>query len=566
MNKEITDIINSLIESALKKLDIDFTQFELEHPGDLNNGDYSTNIAMVLAKKLGKSPKLLADEIVSNIEKKEYIESAEVAGSGFINFKLSPVFFENSIKNILEEKENFGKNFLHKNETILVEHSSPNLFKPFHVGHVMNNTIGESISRLAEFSGAKVIKISYPSDVSLGIGKAVWALFKKGVSELEKKETQAEKLKFLGDCYVDGTKAYEEDEEVQKQVKKITEIIYEKIDGVEYDAYLKGKQITLDYFLNITKRLGSYFDDFIYESEAGFIGEKIVRDRLKDVFETSDGAIVYKGEKDGLHTRVFINQEGYPTYEAKDIGLLSLKFERFNPDLSIVVTDKNQKSYYEVVLAAASKINKDWKNKTIHKTHGRMSFKGKKMSSRLGGVPTASEILEGVIDEVKERLEDKNDTQKIDDIAIASIKFTILKTMAGRDIDFDPEISLSFEGDSGPYLQYTVARINSIFEKASSIGIKINSVKEKDRNVTEVERLAYRFREVVEKSIKEWSPHYINSYLLDLARAFNSWYGNTKIVDTENVNAGYNLAIALATATIIKNGLYLLGINTPDRM
>lgn len=566
MNLNIFNHIGELVSIAIKKLDIDIESFDLEHPHDFTNGDFSTNIAMVLAKKRGLNPKELAQKIVDLIQKDEMIEKVEVAGPGFINFYLSSTFFQNTIKEILENQENFGKNEIFKGKKVLVEHSSPNLFKPFHVGHVMNNAIGESIARIAEFSSAEVKKISYPSDVSLGIGKAVFAFLKRGISEINKFETEIEKLKFLGDCYVEGNLMYEESEDVQKQVRKITEMIYEKVEGIEYEAYNIGKKISLNYFLNITKRLGSNFDDFIFESEAGEIGEGIVRENLKDIFETSDGAIVYKGEQDGLHTRVFINNEGYPTYEAKDIGLLSIKFKRFDPDLSVVVTDNNQKSYYEVVLASAEKINKAWKEKTIHKTHGRMSFKGKKMSSRLGGVPTAVEILNEVASLVSERLEDKNDLQKIDDISIASLKFTILKTMAGRDIDFDPEVSLSFEGDSGPYLQYTVSRINSIIDKAESLNLKGGMPKEKDRFTTEVEKLLYRFEEVVLKSANDFSPHHITSYLLELSRAFNSWYGETKIIDPENVNTPYNLAIASCTAIVIKKGLYLLGINSPDRM
>ncbi|MCC7004597.1 arginine--tRNA ligase, partial [Candidatus Nomurabacteria bacterium] len=433
-------------------------------------------------------------------------------------------------------------------------------------GHVMNNAIGESIVRLAEFSGAETIKISFPSDVSLGIGKAVWALFNHGVKKIDEFKTDIEKLKFLGECYVEGTKAYDEDENVQKQVKKITEIIYNKVEGVEYDAYLKGKGITLDYFLKITKRLGSEFQDFIFESEAGEVGEKIVRENLKKVFETSDGAIIYNGEKEGLHTRVFINKEGYPTYEAKDIGLLDIKFRRFDPDISIVVTDHNQSEYYKVVLSAGGKINKNWNEKTIHRTHGRMSFKGKKMSSRLGGVPTAQEILENVGELVKERIEDKDDLEKIDMISISALKFTILKAMSGKNINFDPETSLSFEGDSGPYLAYTSARANSVVEKGIGQGMEIDNPKEKDRIISNVEKLIYRFEEIVELSIKEWTPHVIASYLLELAREYNSWYGETKIIDENNVNAGYNLAKTKAVSQIIKNGLYLLGIKTPERM
>ena len=558
--------IKEIIFKALEKMDLHAPVFSVDHPTELSHGDYSTNVAMVLGKKMGVSPKDLAGTIMKALQPGDIVSRMEVAGPGFINFYLSNEFFEQATEKVLSLKDNFGKNDLHAGEKILVEHSSPNLFKPFHVGHVMNNAIGESITRFAEFSGAKVTKISYPSDVSLGIGKAVFALLKNGVDKLEALPDLSSKLKFLGECYVQGTKLYDESDEVQKQVRKITEIIYEKTSGIEYDTYQKGKDITLTYFKDITKRLGSEFDGFIYESEAGAVGEEIVRGKIGKVFKESDGAVIYEGEQDGLHTRVFINKEGYPTYEAKDIGLLNLKFERFNPDLSIVVTDHNQAEYYRVVLAAAGKIDKDWQAKTFHQTHGRMSFMGKKMSSRLGGIPTASDVLESVEEEVKAKLEDRNDQEKVDTITISALKFTILKTMAGKNINFDPETSLSFEGDSGPYLQYTNARINSVLEKAATAGIPGGSAKEKGRDIADVEKLLYRFSEVVEDSINDWSPHHVAGYLLELARAFNSWYGNTKIIDAENVNASYNVALAKAVSQTIQNGLYLLGIKAPERM
>lgn len=558
--------IKEIITQTLEKMDLYAPGFVVDHPTEFAHGDYSTNVALVLGKKMGVSPKDLADTIMKSLSLDDMVSRTEVAGPGFINFYLSYGFFEQATERVLREKNDFGMNSLHAGEKILVEHSSPNLFKPFHIGHVMNNAIGESVTRFAEFSGAKVTKISYPSDVSLGIGKAVFALLKRGVDQLETLTNISSKLKFLGECYVEGTKLYDEDEDVQKQVRKITEIIYEKTPGIEYDTYEKGKEITLSYFKDITARLGSTFDGFIYESEAGAIGEAIVRENIGKVFEESDGAVIYEGEQDGLHTRVFINKEGYPTYEAKDIGLLSLKFERFDPDLSILVTDREQAEYYKVVLAAAGKIEKNWQTKTFHQTHGRMSFMGKKMSSRLGGIPTASEVLESVEEEVKEKLEDKSDQEKIDAITIAALKFTILKTMAGKNINFDPETSLSFEGDSGPYLQYTHARINSVLEKANAAGIAPGSVKEKGRGITDVEKLLYRFPEAVVSSVEAWSPHHVAGYLLELARAFNSWYGNTKIIDVENVNASYNIALAKAVSQTIHNGLWLLGIKAPERM
>lgn len=557
----INEILKGLIADALGKLNIEFEKITLDHPVEISHGDYSTSVAFALAKATKSNPVALAESIAMEIPKHEMVASVTVA-AGFINFHLAPKFFQSEIGKILAQTSEFGKSSVHAGKHILVEHSSPNLFKPFHVGHVMNNSIGESVSRLAEASGARVTKMSYPSDVSLGIGKAVWALLEHGVAELESLPTLAEKLSFLGACYVEGTKAYDENPSIVRRVKEITEMIYEGTQGVEYDAYTAGKDITLQYFLDITERLGSKFDDFVYESEAGDVGKKIILQNLGKIFEESENAVIYKGEADGLHTRVFINAEGYPTYEAKDIGLLWLKFERYNPDISILVTDREQARYYEVVLAAAGKIDASWQEKTLHKTHGRMSFKGKKMSSRLGGVPTAADVLETVLEEVHERSKEGD----ADAVAIGALKFTILRTMAGKDINFDPETSLSFEGDSGPYLQYTNARINSVLEKASAVGLVPKSEKETEDLPNDVEKLVARFPEVVELAISEWAPHHITTYLLQLARAFNSWYGNTKLIDEENKNTPYNLALAKSVGIVIQNGLQLLGIKSPERM
>lgn len=564
----IIEILKGLVRDALEKLNIEADKIMLDHPTELSHGDYSTNVAMILAKVTKTNPIALAESIASEIPKHEMIESV-TAAAGFVNFHLAPKFFQLEIGKILAQTSSFGNSNIYAGKHILVEHSSPNLFKPFHVGHVMNNSIGESVARLAIASGARVTKMSYPSDVSLGIGKAVWALLEHGVAELEQLPNLSDKLAFLGTCYVEGTKAYDENPSIMRRVKEITEMIYERTPGVEYDAYTAGKDITLQYFLDITERLGSKFDDFVYESEAGDVGKKIVLQNLgkpgrSGIFEESENAVIYKGEADGLHTRVFINAEGYPTYEAKDIGLLWLKFERYNPDISILVTDREQARYYEVVLAAAGKIEKSWQEKTLHKTHGRMSFKGKKMSSRLGGFPTAADVLETVLEEVREHSELNG--EEADAVAIGALKFTILKTMAGKDINFDPETSLSFEGDSGPYLQYTNARINSVLEKALEAGFVPKAEKTVEDLPSDVEKLVTRFPGVVELAISEWAPHHLATYLLGLARAFNSWYGNTKLVDPENRNTGYNLALAKSVGIVIQNGLQLLGIKSPERM
>lgn len=586
----IKEKIENLIKESLKNLGIETEDIVLEHPADNTHGDYSTNVAMKYfgptskvnnTKKFGiftvhrslnetkkfNNPRELAEKIKIELDKNlpKEISKIEVAGAGFINFYLSSNYYFNRIKQILELGENYGKLDLNNGKKILIEHSSPNLFKPFHIGHVMNNAIGESINRLARFSGANVTTISYPSDVSLGIGKAIWMFLEDGIEKINEFKTEKEKLDYLGGCYVRGTQALEADPNLESRIREITRIIFDQKESKELEAYNIGKKINLSYFKNITERLGSKFDAFIYESEAGREGEKIVREHIGDIFEKSDGAVIYKGEQDGLHTRVFINKEGYPTYEAKDVGLLSLKFSRYNPDLSIFITDYEQAEYFKVVMAAAGKINKIWKEKTIHRTHGRMSFKGQKMSSRLGGVPLATDIIETIFAEIYDHIKDRiviNPGEDLEAIAIGALKFTILRTQAGRNINFDPETSLSLEGDSGPYLQYSIVRANSILEKVNFSLLEISETKE----ITDIEKYLDRFEEVVQNCITLWEPHHLVGYLLELSQAFSSWYGRVKIIDSENKDMAYNLAIVKSFYQTMKNGLWLLGIETPEKM
>ena len=557
--------IREKVQKALKELfGLSDIPFVVEQPNDLSHGDYSTNVALVVSKHLDNppagGPKEIAEALAGKLATAA-IGSVSVAGPGFINFTLKPEFFNTTIQAILEDAH-WGKSGIHTGKKILVEHSSPNLFKPFHIGHVMNNTIGESIARLAEYSGATVTKISYPSDISLGIAKAVFILLEDGVEKLDTLESIDEKLSYLGECYVRGTKRYDEDESIQSSVRHIVIKLYSHSAGTELEAYEIGKTITLEYFKAIVARLGSQFDDFIYESEAGEAGLKLVTEHTPAVFTKSDGAIVYEGENDGLHTRVFVNKEGHPTYEAKDVGLLSLKFERFSPDLSIFITDYQQEEYFKVVVAAAGKINKEWQDKTIHRVHGRMSFKGQKMSSRLGGVPLAQTLLDTVQEEVCEKSLDIS-KEIADSIGIAAIKFSILRSLAGKNIDFDPNTSLSFEGDSGPYLQYSAVRAYSIIAKAEG---KLSNEMPKGWEVTKLEKILIHFPEIVERSILEWAPHHVVSYLLELAQAFNSWYGNTKIIDDTDPSSSYKVALTKAFADVVTSGLSLLAIKVPEKM
>ena len=320
-----------------------------------------------------------------------------------------------------------------------------------------------------------------------------------------------------------------------------------------------------------TKKLGTKFDEYFFESEASPIGKKLVEENTGKIFEESDGAIIFKGEKYGLHTRVFINSEGLPTYEAKDLALAKIKSERFDYDKSIVITASEQKEYYKVVLEAMKQISPEFAEKTKHITHGMMRLPSGKMSSRTGDVVTGESLIDEVKCRVLEKMKDSDIKEKEDiaeQIAVGAVKYSILKQSAGKDIIFDMDKSLSFEGDSGPYLQYSHTRANAVLEKAKEEKIKTSfktGLKTSFLETTELEKLLYRFPEVVERANKEYEPHYITTYLTELAGAFNSFYAKERIVE-ESDTAPYKVALTSAFQTTIKNGLWLLGIKAPDRM
>lgn len=552
------EILSKLVTEALSELfGIGEVSFTVEHPKDMSHGDYATNAALVVAKQLDKNPVEIAEQLVTylNEHKGDTIGAISIAGPGFINFTLVRDVFVKGLQDAQSKK--WGSTDVYADKKILVEHSSPNLFKPFHIGHLMNNTIGESITRLAKSSGAQVSTMSFPSDISLGVAKAIYILLEKYGADFVPTDVAV-----LGDAYVEGTKRYEDDPLVQVRVKEIADNLYAGKSSPEFTLFNACKKINIEYFEQIVAGLGSHFDSYIYESEAGIDGKKIVLANIPNVFEHGEGGAIIYAPGNRLHTAVFINSQGNPTYEAKDIGLLDLKFTRHNPDLSIFITDAQQVSHFQVVLDAAAKIQKEWADKSLHRYHGRMSFKGQKMSSRLGGVPLVEDVLAAVIDEVKEKNPDIS-TDIAEVIGIAAIKFAILRTAAGKDINFDPDTSLSFEGDSGPYLQYTAVRAGSLLEKA--VGITPDTSHPVVGTET-LERLIARLPEVVATAQAEWAPHHLVGYLLELAQAFNSWYGQGKIIDDNTAATAYRLAIVAATRQTLTNGLWMLGIEVPEKM
>ena len=565
--------IQKQIEQALENLGIEDVSFSIEHPTDFKNGDYSTNVAMVCAKQLKTNPKELAEKIKIELENNlpKEIQKIEVAGAGFINFYLSREFFTESVNEILNKGENWGKNSLLNGKKIMVEYTDPNPFKPFHIGHLMTNAIGESVSRIVEFSDAKTIRANYQGDVGPHVAKAIYGIMKEGLPD--ESMSVPEKAHYIGKCYTEGSNLYDTDENIKKEIEIINKKVYDKTDGDVNKIYDWGREITLGAFEEIYKLLGTKFNDgcYFFESIMAPIGEKIVRENTPKVFSESDGAIVFHGEEydKKLHTRVFINSQGLPTYETKEIGLTVTKFEKENPDLSIVVTATEQAEYMKVVQKAISLIHPDYESRMNHITHGMMRFADGKMSSRKGNVITGESLLRDsmsmVQDKMAEREMGEEEKKKISEVVgVSALKYSILKSSLGSDIIYDPLKSVSFEGDSGPYLQYTAVRAKSILNKAKDFNT--DDKKEIPESVTDFEKYIYQFPEVVEYSYQSLQPHHIATYLTKLASEFNTFYGNTQILVEENKYMSYHLDLIKAFTQTMKNGLWLLGIEVPERM
>ncbi|MEK7107896.1 MAG: arginine--tRNA ligase [Patescibacteria group bacterium] len=567
----IVEKIRKTIADSLKNLGIEVGEITLEHPADLEHGDFSTNAALVYAKEAKMKPSKLADKIVEELKDKslKFVERIEIAGAGFINFYLSPRFFASQIAEIISKGDNFGEGQTLADKKVMVEYTDPNPFKEFHIGHLMSNAIGESIARLFEASGAKVARACWQGDVGLHVAKAIWGMIQTNNKQQTTNNSKATVQKW-GEAYTVGSQKYETDENAKKEINKLNKKIFDRSDTEVNKLYDWGRQVSLEHFEEIYKKLGTKFDHYFFESREGREGEKIVAEFLKKgVFEKSENAVVFRGERFGLHTRVFITSQGLPTYETKELGLNKAKFEK-EPDInqSVIVTANEQNDYFKVVLKAMEQIYPEIAAKTKHLSHGMLRFASGKMSSRTGNVITGESLISTMEDLVLEKIKDREfspeEKQNIARaVGVGAIKYSILRSATGSDIIYDFEKSISFEGDSGPYLQYTYARALSVLRK-TNLGVGLPSYLGARLPSSLLERLLYRFPEVVARAAKEFEPHHIATYLIELAGAFNNFYAKNKIIGSEEEN--YRLALTRAVSIVLKNGLWLLGMEAPERM
>ena len=575
--------------------------------------DFATNIAMSLTKTLKRNPLEIAEEIRGELlrqaeSENEIVDNVEVAKPGFINIKLGDGFYKDEITK-------YQKDFLdnisqdeYLDKTVICEFSDPNPFKILHVGHLYTSMVGDAMSRIIEFAGGKVVRANFGGDVGLHVAKNMYALLRH-VDRISDEMTPTEKAELMAESYVEGSTAYEEDEKAKQEIVEINQKIYkiaaageevvakleEELEssegGVKSDVekdlliakvYYWGRKASYQYFEDFYRNIGVKFDRYYPESTVAGKGLEVVRRELKNgVYEESDGAVVFKGERYGLHTRVFINKNGLPTYEAKDVGLIFTKWADYHFDKSVIITGNDIIDYMKVVLKSIEQYAPELSSRTLHITHGQVKLPGKeKMSSRKGNFLKAVDVINLINDELFEVQKNVNSSRgdsseteqkKVDSkILFGAIRYAFLKYKVGGDIIFDVDESVSMTGNSGPYLQYAAVRaqkvLGKIFESQSKQTSK--EITQKSWILNDFEKSLIKkvmqYKSVLEEAVKELAPSKICTYLYEIAQEFSRFYENVQVVGSDfEVERG---EIVLAYLKVLTHGLSLLGIEVPEKM
>lgn len=564
-------LITTTIADAIKELfSLTDITFSVDFPNDMKFGDYSSNIAMVISKQLKRNPKEIADAIAAHIkvraskEFSEKIKTVDVVG-GFINFSTTRAALWSFVlsKQIEVEKVTSPKR-------ILVEYGDPNTHKLPHIGHLFSYTVGDSFARLLDAVGNNVLKANYQGDVGPHVAKSIYGYIQLG----QPKPVDAkERVLLLQKCYQEGSKAYEEDEIAKETIDDINKKIYAK-DPEIFPIYQETRQWSVDYYHQFEQRLGIQQTYHYWESEIWERGKQTVKDNIGKVFEPSDGAVIFPGEKYGLHTRVFLTKNETPTYEAKEMGLNMQKYEDWPYDTNLITTASEQNAYFDVVIKALELCFPELVGKIKHVGFGMVSLSTGKMSSRTGQILSAVELIDMVKERILEVMKDRTEitTEERDAIAevvtVGAVKFAFLRQNILQNMKFDIEESISFEGRSGPYIQYTYARIQSILRQ-----VDLPEATSKDvETFTKTEELNLlrwlpRYSTIVAQAAETLSPHLVAEYTHQTAQLFNAFYTQCPI-STEN-NAELQRArrtLAVKTAAVLKAGLDLLGIGVVQKM
>ena len=532
--------------------------------------DLTTKISFLVAKTKNQNPVEVAKNLATKINHK-YLEKAEAKGP-YINLFLNNKLYIGSIKKMLKEKEKYGRS-KKTNKNYMVEYFHANTHKGVHVGHIRNISLGESLCKILEFAGNKVIRVNFQGDIGPHVAKCLWGF----INLHHQKEPKTHKGTWLGKVYAEASMQIKDHPELEEQVQDINLKLYSK-DKEMTKIWERTRQWCLDDFEEFYKEFGVKFDELYFESQSETIGKKMVYELLeKGVVKKDNGAIIIDLKDDGLGVFVLLTKEGYPLYSTKDLGLAKLKFDKYKINKSIHVVGREQELHFKQLFKLFEKMGFEKAAKTsYHLIYGLVMLPEGKMSSREGTMILYQDLNEKLLEtsneEVKKRHKDweEKEMKKVaNTIAMGALKFSMIRREPNKELVFDWNEALKLEGDTGPYIQYAVVRALGILRKAKemkekpklSVGHSFNS-QEKDL----VNKLN-QSQDIIQKSSRDLAPHLVANYLLEVANLFNKFYDASSVLNADSTNVlRTRLALVQATNYVLKTGLSLLGISCPERM
>ena len=563
--EQISEAIEKVINVDSKKLET-----FIEEPKDQENGDYAFP-CFRLAKELKKAPQIIAQEISQGIEiDSKYIEKIDVIG-GYLNFYINKDTLAKEVVKEVSEKEEYGKSAIGNGKTILLDYSSPNIAKPFHIGHLRTTLIGNALYKIYKYLGYKAVGINHLGDYGTQFGKMIEA-YKLWGSEYNLEEDPINKMM---DMYVRINALCKEDEKVLENCRNNFKLLEE---GEEYYTNLweKFKDLSLVEFNKIYNLLNIKFD--LIEGEAFFADqtENVVKElEEKGKVTESEGAKIVNLEDQGIETPTIIKKsDGSSIYASRDLAAIIYRAKKYDYDKCLYVVGYEQNLYFKQVFAVAKYlVDEKYYKGLIHVSYGLVQLPTGKMSTRLGNVVKIEDLLNETIEKAKEIIVSKNpELDNKDEVAkkvgLAAIIFNTLSTVTNKDQIFDWNTALNFQGETGPYIQYTYVRTQSVLEKVGNIP-NYNEFDTKalaDIYSQNILKLIYKFEDILKQVADKNEPSILSRYLIELSKAYSSFYNENKIiVEDENVKKA-RVFITYATGKVLKLGSALLGIEMPNKM
>ncbi|SHJ61670.1 arginine--tRNA ligase [Tepidibacter formicigenes] len=559
--------VANTIASQVSDLSLDEIKALIEIPPNKDMGDYAFP-CFKLAKVFRKAPNLIAQELCEKIEKTDYIQKIEVAGA-YINFFVDKSSLAKSVINeVLDKKDDYGKTNVGEGKKVIVEFSSPNIAKPFHIGHIRSTVIGNALYKVYDALGFDTIRINHLGDYGTQFGKLIVAFKRWGDEEEVKKAPIKTLLKYYVKFHEEAEKDSSIDDEARMWFKKLE-------DGEEEATKLWQwfRDVSLEEFNRVYNMLGVEFDSYAGES---FYSDKMPRviDIMneKGILKESKGAKIVDLEEYNMPPALITKSDGSTLYLTRDIAAAIYRKETYDFYKNIYVVGSQQILHFNQWMKVVELMGFDWAKDCVHVPFGMVSLEEGTMSTRKGRVVFLEDVLNKAIEKTKEIIQEKNpNLPNIDEVAkqigVGAVVFQELSNNRIKDYAFSWDRTLNFDGETGPYVQYTHTRACSVLRKANEeVSKDVDfSVLTNDDSVNVIKEIG-NFPKVVKDVIKNNEPHIIARYVVDLAQAFNKFYhDNAILVDDEKIRKA-RLALVQATKQTIKNALSLLGVEAPERM